>query len=165
MKLMKRFSLAGFIILCNLVVGQTQVNYSANSNYTVPSLESKSLVILYTNKYSITRNVKGRVSKETSVKESLDAIALKAKAYDATVDPSMGTYLNPYTNAMKIVTQDDKTYTNAQLNCKKTGRAVLKQNLKDGRNSLDLTVLEPGRYVLILTDENMGIYAEDITIF
>jgi hypothetical protein len=137
-----------------------QVQYEANANHTPTNLETNSLVILYTN--AISKNKLEEHTKENSTEEL--TILTAEDEYDNMAKKEFGSYLNPYNNQLRIRPTDDIKYTKIQIVKKGTGITVVKKRINNGNNLIDMTTIEAGRYILIMTNDERNIYSEEIKI-
>ena len=155
------FTVSTMILCISLSFFATaQVQYNANTNHAPKNIETKALVILYTNAIS-----KNKLDQQTKV-NSIEGISIsKAEVdYDYWAKKEFGSYLNPYNNQLRIVPTDDIKYTKIQIVKKGTGISVVKKRIDEGNNMIDMSTIESGRYILIMTNDERNIYSEEITI-
>ncbi len=159
-KLIPVLTLSIFLCSSSLIA---QTEYSASKNHTPQNLETKALVILFTSDIS-----NKKFMPETDIRldrlDELEDLDMAAELYDRSALKEFGSYVNPYSNQMKIVTPDDVNYTKVQITNKETGETVIKQELSSGNNLLDLSLLQTGKYIIIMTDPGMNIFSEEITV-
>lgn len=137
-----------------------QVQYDASANHGPINIDTKSLVILYTSAIS-----KNKLEEPTEPNHAeVLSISKVAADYDKMVRKELGSYVNPYNNQLMIVPVDDTQYTKVRIVKKGTGISVIKKRINNGNNLIDMSSIEPGRYILILTNEKRNIYSEEITI-
>lgn len=144
-----------------VVTISAQDNTRSISKKLTSNLEAKSLFILYTNKF-YKKSIDSPMSEK--VESNLLTSAKSENEYDLMAKKEFGSYVNPYTNHLKIVPKDDIVYTKVQIIKKGTGMTITKKDLQDGSNVLDLSSYEPGTYILIMTNSKRNIYSEEISI-
>jgi|GEM_PF-5834341 len=93
-----------------------------------------------------------------------DAIVLEAN-YDSKVSKDFGAYLNPISNTIKMKVEKKVIYNKVQLTNTDSGKVVLNRNIEENQNVVDLTSLNSGNYIMILTDDNNNIYSESFSIY
>ncbi len=91
-------------------------------------------------------------------------ISVDETAFQFNVSKAFGSYVIPNTNYLKIVSPDEKVYTNAELVNKKSGKQVFSFSLDIEKNVVDMTFTKAGVYTLSLTNEKGERYTEDIMI-
>jgi len=137
-----------------------QIEYSALANHAPQNLETKALVILFTSDIS-----DRKVMPESENSEDISSNSLTtAELYDKSAVQEFGSFVNPYTNQLRIVPNDDVLYTKIQITNKSTGKTIIKKDLSNGNNLVDLTLMTPGKYILIMTDSGKNIFSEEVTI-
>jgi hypothetical protein len=146
-----------------MIVANTsaQSNTISNSKTLTSNLETKSLSILYTNKF-YKKSIENPLGEK--VESKLLTTAKSAEEYDLMAKKEFGSYVNPFTNHLKIVPKDQVEYTKVQIIKKGTGLTIAKQDLKNGNNVLDMSNIESGVYILIMTNAERNIHSEEITI-
>ncbi len=156
-----------FFIMFVMVLGislcfsaTAQVQYNANANHAPRNLEAKSLVILYINaisKNQLEEHIKANSTDYLSISTAEDE-------YDNMAKKEFGSYVNPFNNQLRIVPTDDIKYTKIQIVKRGTGITVVKKRINKGNNLIDMSNIEAGRYILIMTNDERSIYSEEITI-
>ncbi len=137
-----------------------QVQHVADTNQLQTSIETRSLVMLYTNALS-----KNKLEEDAGA-TFVDKISI-AKAvfdYNDMAKIEFGSYVNPYNNQLMIVPTDDIKYTKIQIIKKGTGISVIKKKIDKGNNMIDMSNIESGKYILIMTNDERNLYSEEITI-
>ena len=137
-----------------------QAQEDTHDNHGSSNIETKSLVVLYTNAISINKLEEQEGANFT---ESL-AISKAEVDYDNMAKKEFGSYVNPYNNQLMIVPPDDVNYTKIQIVKKGTGISVIKKRIDKGNNMIDMSTIKSGKYILIMTNDERNIYSEEITI-
>ena len=151
------------IVICFFTVppdSLSQVSNDTKITNVSTDLGTKSLVILYTK--AMSRNRLDNANKsEFIISESEREAAI---AYDLSAKKEFGSYVNPHDNQMRIVPTDDIIYTKVQIIKKGTGISVVKKKISSGSNLIDMSSIDPGQYILIMTNDKRNIFSEEITI-
>ena len=79
-------------------------------------------------------------------------------------DVDLSTTIDVASNQLDFSGADNKKYTKIQLTHKSSNKTVLSRKVINDYK-IDLNKIVPGTYILILSNENGGIKAEELTIF
>lgn len=163
MKIIKYLYLAVVCICINASSAASQDLSSEIKASSSQQLGNTALVILYAHKANF--KLEDESSKQLIYNAKINPEFDNAEVYDLSAKKEFGSYVNPHTNFLKVVSKNETVYTKAQLTEKSTGKKVFSMNIEKGNNAIDLTHTAAGTYILILTDGGNNIYSEELTIF
>ena len=146
--------LLGICIMSNQISGQNDISMVITNNSS-NSFEEDYLFVLSSNT---------EVDSKLHTAKIEDAAILEAK-YDSQVSEDFGTYLNPISNTLKMKVKKKVTYNKVQLTNTDTGKVVINKKIDEDQSVVDLTSLNPGNYIMILTDDENNIYSEQFSLY
>jgi len=120
--------------------------------------------ILFDDDYLFVFSEDKEVESNLNIAKASDAKFLE-KNYDDNVLADFGAYLNPISNTMKVKSQKSIVYEKIQLTNTDTGKVVISEKMAANNSIVDLSSLESGNYIMILTDDKNHIYSEKFSVY
>jgi len=102
---------------------------------------------------------------ESTTSESVVVDAKKLEAdFDAQVVDGFGAYFNPISHSFKFKAANVSGDYKVQLTNTETGEKINTSNISYYGNIVDLSSLDSGNYMLIITDDKNNIHSEKISV-